>query len=550
MLSVERITPSPVKYLKVYKARIMKRILFISAFLICTVSAFSQFFPGTDSLRSYNRKYITNNPATAFTNLRLNTLIAGIIDWIDTARAGTGGGGALGVDTIGVLNDSTLRYRDNGVWRNIVLKGVYDHRRKVDTIYSFDDTTIRFTMNGTVRTLLLHRWVDTAINVGSGEGVYKGRTGDSLTFKTLLGGYGINITSGTNELTVETDTAEVVTPTSLATAISIPSTLIPYGDASNNPTSSANLAYIEASNRLNTGTGSFTDSLLVGTMRTALLTENFPITLWDNTTKSLLQISHNSYIKNQFASKQAANAWYDSTKYHSGLIISSRGGGQASLYSPNLLWFLPQSNQSVFASPANGTNDFPILQLTTFNFNQTNSKIGAIMGFNYNTTGTSSKEFLITSSGFSGSNAVGGNIRIATGEVWNGSAFTGARKTGDFHVILDPCAAGEVQATKVLNAQTGVKYGDSTSSSTTVTITSAASFWFFSGSSTATWTLPAISGNRGLTFWIKNIGSADIVLTAGTNEIYSSATTTTFNITASQGYVVHNNGTYWIITTN
>jgi hypothetical protein len=86
------------------------------------MQSFGQF-PGTDSLRLYNIKYVTNNPATAFTNLRLHTLLRGIIDWIDTARAGTGGGGVIGVDSIAVLNDTTIRYRKNGVFKTFILPG-------------------------------------------------------------------------------------------------------------------------------------------------------------------------------------------------------------------------------------------------------------------------------------------------------------------------------------------------------------------------------------------------------------------------------------------
>ncbi len=111
-------------------------------------------FTGTDSLRNYNNKYTTNNPATSFTNLRLNTLLRGMIDWIDTARAGTGGGGALGIDTLWALNDSTIRYRKNGVFRNVIIKGVYDNRRKVDTMYKVNDTTIGFKINNQTRTIL------------------------------------------------------------------------------------------------------------------------------------------------------------------------------------------------------------------------------------------------------------------------------------------------------------------------------------------------------------------------------------------------------------
>lgn len=131
----------------------MKYIISLLLVFICFVGKAQ--FPGTDSLRNYNNKYITNNAATAFTNLRLNTLLRGIIDWVDTARAGTGGGGLIGVDTIYAVNDSTIRYRKNGVFRNFVLKGVYDTRRKVDSIYKVNDTTIGFNINNTARSIVI-----------------------------------------------------------------------------------------------------------------------------------------------------------------------------------------------------------------------------------------------------------------------------------------------------------------------------------------------------------------------------------------------------------
>jgi hypothetical protein len=132
----------------------MKRIivLLVTIFIICQAQA---QFTGTDSLRNYNNRYITNNPATSFTNLRLNTLLRGMIDWIDTARAGTGGGGALGVDTLYAINDSTIRYRKSGVFRNFVMKGVYDTRRKLDTLYKTNDSTLKFTINGVLKTLIV-----------------------------------------------------------------------------------------------------------------------------------------------------------------------------------------------------------------------------------------------------------------------------------------------------------------------------------------------------------------------------------------------------------
>lgn len=131
------------------------RARIILILLLFTGIATEAQFTGTDSLRNYNNKYITNNPATAFTNLRLNTLLRGIIDWVDTARAGTGGGGALGVDTLWALNDTTIRYKKNGVFRNFVIRGSYDYRRKVDTAYAVNDTTLQIKINGSPTNIII-----------------------------------------------------------------------------------------------------------------------------------------------------------------------------------------------------------------------------------------------------------------------------------------------------------------------------------------------------------------------------------------------------------
>lgn len=219
----------------------MKYILILSGLLFA--GTLQAQFTGTDSLRNYNNRYITGNPATAFTNLRLHTLLRGMIDYIDTARAGTGGGGTVGVDTLWALNDSTIRYRKNGVFRNFVLKGVYDTRRKVDTVYKVNDTTVGFTINHTARTItipgrgnfvdsiyrkngqdsIFYRiaGVERAIKDSSGTAVILNNIGTGYALvatpggniKRLNPGYGIDIDSTTtaNTLTVKADTAELAT---------------------------------------------------------------------------------------------------------------------------------------------------------------------------------------------------------------------------------------------------------------------------------------------------------------------------------------------------
>lgn len=222
--------------------------------MIAGVAAKAQGFPGTDSLRAYNIKYTTNNPMTSFTNLRLHTLIRGIIDWIDTARAGTGGGGAVGVDTLYALNDSTIRFRRNGTFYNTILKGVYDTRRKVDTIYKINDSTVGFTINHAVKTITIPgrgtfvdsiyrkagqdsiyyriAGVERAIKDSSGTVITLNNIGSGLRWvatptgniKTAVYGYGVNgdSTTNANSITVQADTTEtnhLVTTSDLNDAI-------------------------------------------------------------------------------------------------------------------------------------------------------------------------------------------------------------------------------------------------------------------------------------------------------------------------------------------
>lgn len=520
----------------------MKSALLTFLFVVVALVTFAQGFPGTDSLRSYNRKYITNNPATAFVNHRLNTLLAGIIDWLDTARVGEGG--VIGVDTIGVLNDSTIRYRDNGVWVNKVLKGVYDHRRKVDSAYAISDTSVGFVINGALRAIFLHRWVDTAITAGSGVEIYKNRTGDTLVFKSLIPGYGINITGNADEVVIEADTSEVLTPHDLTTAISIPDTRIPFGNASGQPDNSDSLKYSKSTNRFNTGTGNFSDSVLVGIMSAALVADNFPLVALNPTSKGLMQLSGNSYIKNQYSVRQVASSYYDSSRMGN-LILSARAG-EPTIYSGNRIWYMTDSWRHIFSGWRN--NHYATIQFTTFNPNQFNRFSGVINAFNYQTSGVTNKPLVISTSGFQDNRA--GDIILSAGRVFLGDTITDGKQSVNYNIILDPSNNGEVQMTRIANFQHGWKTNDSVSSATTLTITVTRAVWIFTGSSTATWTLPALSGNTDVTFFVKNKGSADIVLTGGTNEIYSSAATTTFNITAGQGYMIRNDGTNWTVLNN
>lgn len=151
------------------------RYLLIIFLCVFSFSARSQGFPSTDSLRSYNTKYTTNSALLWFSSLRGQTLLRGIIDYIDTVKTG-----ALTqpiVDTLYSVNDSTLRYRSKGTTITFYNKGVYDYRRKVDTAYAVNDTTLRVLINGTSRDIIIKGQG----SAGGSSGGYK----NYATFRTI-----------------------------------------------------------------------------------------------------------------------------------------------------------------------------------------------------------------------------------------------------------------------------------------------------------------------------------------------------------------------------
>lgn len=85
-------------------------------------------------------------------------------------------------------------------------------------------------------------------------------------------------------------------------------------------------------------------------------------------------------------------------------------------------------------------------------------------------------------------------------------------------------------------------------SGTTQTLDTTATVWIFSGSSAATWTLPALSGNTDLFYFIKNRGSATITLTrAGSDNLYTTASVTSLVINPGEAYEISNDGSFWNI---
>jgi hypothetical protein len=84
------------------------------------------------------------------------------------------------------------------------------------------------------------------------------------------------------------------------------------------------------------------------------------------------------------------------------------------------------------------------------------------------------------------------------------------------------------------------------SSAGTLTLGNAVHY-VFSGTTT-TWTLPAVTGNTDVFYFIKNRGSGDITLNrAGSDEIYTTSAVTSTTISAGASIRLWNDGTYWIV---
>jgi len=94
--------------------------------------------------------------------------------------------------------------------------------------------------------------------------------------------------------------------------------------------------------------------------------------------------------------------------------------------------------------------------------------------------------------------------------------------------------------------QTILLQNTSVSSATSLTLAVTVTSYVFSGSSTTTWTLPALSGNTNKIYFIKNRGTAAITLnTAGSDNLYTTSSVTSLTINPGEGYHLINDGSFW-----
>lgn len=87
-------------------------------------------------------------------------------------------------------------------------------------------------------------------------------------------------------------------------------------------------------------------------------------------------------------------------------------------------------------------------------------------------------------------------------------------------------------------------------STTTLTLQPTVGVYTFTGSSPATWTLPAVSQNQDRQIIIKNRGSATItVQRAGSDQLYTTSAVTSTTVSAGGWAKLVNDGVYWAVLT-
>ena len=83
----------------------MRKIVFFLFLLFSLTSQAQNKFPSVDSLQNYTYRYVKNSSVESFTNLRLQNILIGLSQMVDTLR------NAGYVDSIWIGADDTLKYR-------------------------------------------------------------------------------------------------------------------------------------------------------------------------------------------------------------------------------------------------------------------------------------------------------------------------------------------------------------------------------------------------------------------------------------------------------
>lgn len=159
-----------------------------------------------------------------------------------------------------------------------------------------------------------------------------------------------------------------------------------------------------------------------------------------------------------------------------------------------------------------------------------------------------------------------GNFSIYDGTTlpsrWGGKfvAYNSAAPTNGQLLIGDGTEGAWDAATLTAGTGIGITNGTGTitisqTNDATGTVSSAGTLtlnrddnYVFSGT-TATWTLPAVSGTAWRTFKLKNRGSGNITIntTASANEIYTTLATNTYTLTPGSAIILVSDGSFWLV---
>jgi hypothetical protein len=136
----------------------------------------------------------------------------------------------------------------------------------------------------------------------------------------------------------------------------------------------------------------------------------------------------------------------------------------------------------------------------------------------------------------------------ASGVVTLGGVAGGSGTT-DSALVRDPSTG--IASMKRLSSLDGSPWSGgwtatATSASTSLTMTTGTQVYVFNGSSTATWTLPALGTTRGIS--IKNNGTADLIVQrAGSDQLWTSSAVNSITLTPGQSAATYGVGGYWSV---
>jgi hypothetical protein len=121
--------------------------------------------------------------------------------------------------------------------------------------------------------------------------------------------------------------------------------------------------------------------------------------------------------------------------------------------------------------------------------------------------------------------------------IYDPNILTQRKVNAEFALLHKHVCYLEAVATGILSV--------STSSTSSTTLSTSNDLYVFSGT-TATWTLPPLSGNTGKFFFIKNRGTGNVTLqAAGSDSLYKSAVVSSITILPGEAYIIANDGVYW-----